>query len=175
MKWWIRKTEREKDTMNGIKKETGQMERNEIMNLHKRKERKKYHENKEGMKCKWRWWITVLWLWGRTGGRAHVKRSAPRGRAATTTDSTQYSTQTILYTLHHIITHIQITSDWIRWVYLGEKKNLHRCWSVCVWRADMAALSGGEMCVKYLMFAFNLVFWVSLTHTHTYIYIYIDL
>lgn len=26
----------------------------------------------------------------------------------------------------------------------------------------MAALSGGEMCIKYLMFAFNLVFWVSL-------------
>lgn len=25
----------------------------------------------------------------------------------------------------------------------------------------MAALSGGEMCIKYLMFAFNLVFWVS--------------
>lgn len=25
----------------------------------------------------------------------------------------------------------------------------------------MAALSGGETCIKYLMFAFNLVFWVS--------------
>lgn len=25
----------------------------------------------------------------------------------------------------------------------------------------MAALTGGEMCVKYLMFAFNFGFWVS--------------
>ncbi|XP_037552991.1 CD9 antigen-like, partial [Nematolebias whitei] len=25
----------------------------------------------------------------------------------------------------------------------------------------MAALSGGEICIKYLMFAFNLVFWLA--------------
>lgn len=25
----------------------------------------------------------------------------------------------------------------------------------------MAALTGGEMCVKYLMFVFNFIFWVS--------------
>ena len=31
----------------------------------------------------------------------------------------------------------------------------------------MAALSGGEMCIKYLMFAFNLVFWVSLEREKT--------
>lgn len=29
-------------------------------------------------------------------------------------------------------------------------------------RTAMAALSGGEMCVKFMMFAFNLLFWVSL-------------
>ncbi|KAI3371364.1 hypothetical protein L3Q82_023964, partial [Scortum barcoo] len=28
----------------------------------------------------------------------------------------------------------------------------------------MAALSGGEMCIKYLMFAFNLVFWYDLSY-----------
>lgn len=33
--------------------------------------------------------------------------------------------------------------------------------SVYLLSVAMAALSGGEMCVKYLMFAFNLVFWVS--------------
>lgn len=29
-------------------------------------------------------------------------------------------------------------------------------------RTTMAALSGGETCIKHLMFAFNLIFWVSL-------------
>ncbi len=34
---------------------------------------------------------------------------------------------------------------------------------LCVWgqTAAMAALTGGEMCVKYLMFVFNFIFWVS--------------
>lgn len=32
----------------------------------------------------------------------------------------------------------------------------------------MAALSGGERCIKYLMFAFNLVFWVSVRRQHIY-------
>ncbi|KAL3061601.1 hypothetical protein OYC64_009708 [Pagothenia borchgrevinki] len=31
----------------------------------------------------------------------------------------------------------------------------------------MAALSGGEMCIKYLMFAFNLVFWLAGTAVFT--------
>lgn len=33
----------------------------------------------------------------------------------------------------------------------------------------MAALTGGETCVKHLMFAFNLIFWVSLPSEDAYL------